>query len=658
MDRRLYNAYDKMTMPDDCSQRIEKLLREGTKVKPQGRNQVILRQKSRWQTWGSATALVCLAVLISLSGVMVFLGLEQQRDSQNIPRFSQSTEHSGKTGDFPLSDSGERFLLKMCQAMPDWESYYVLDDDFWEEFLFYSFTNPEKVAGEKAETIIGELPVESNTVLLSRKRAEAYAFLTMGCDLPLPSEEQENSRIQYADGVYHIRRTDTGSRLYIFRGLEDESQEECLARFDVYGGQPGKKLGTVAMKLRTADNENGFLIVNKMTKWEISEEPISQVEERDENNVAFSGGGDPFQMKVREGEHFTARQIFTSSGFRINELLSSKLCYGYEYPSGIDDAIEDGFYQLGDEGWEPAPYKTVTEVHREDGKKFTAEIPYVEVQGMPFTPYSVMFDGGYLERVSPLNPYRLVYLWDQNVTDKLIIVDGPWRLDFGTGEMTDLWGNVPKEDRREGINSSLSMIAFFQDGSFLIPCVDSEEPHDHYFLYVDPENGLVYDLEDLCGSELDDFTPVGEEIFCWKDGEYWRIPRDTMRPEYMGKLQENVVFASGVWGGDWASFSVEQLADGSYRIFDYLENRILTMKPFVYEELANCTWSEVSPDGRKVLLLASGSIPTVLDCDRRQLLTIDTGMNWTVVGSVEWTVSSELWISCVNQWGDWVYTLK
>ena len=66
MDRRLYNAYDKITMPDGCSQKIETLLMEGTKTKTKRRNQVLLRPKSRWQTWSSAAALVCLAVVISL----------------------------------------------------------------------------------------------------------------------------------------------------------------------------------------------------------------------------------------------------------------------------------------------------------------------------------------------------------------------------------------------------------------------------------------------------------------------------------------------------------------------------------------------------------------------------------------------------------------
>lgn len=610
MDKRLLSAYDKMTMPDGCSQRIEQLLLEGTKIGQKQRNQVILRPKSRWQTWGTAAALVCLAVIISLSGVMVFLGLEQQRG--NLPRFSQSTEHREKPGDFPLSDSGEGFLLKMCQAMPDWESYYVLNDDFWEEFLYYSFTNPEKVADGKAETIIGELPFEDNAVLLSRKQAEDYAKLTMGCDLPLPKEEQ-SGRIQYADGIYRIPRTGSGSRLYRFRGLEEENQEECIARFDVYGGQPGKKLGTVAMKLRVADNENGFLIVNKTTEWEISEEPIIRAEERDE--VGLLTGEPGFQMDVREGENFTARQIYLShEDYDVREMLSSELFFGYEYTE--DDA--NVLYQLKDGSWERTEWNRVTKVHREDGKEFSANIPYVEMDGIPYTPYSNGFDGGYVERTPHRNPYRVVYTWDQQVTEELFIVDGPWRLDFTTGEMADLWGNVPEEDRRDGINNNLSMIAFFRDGSFLIPCVERTEPYTRSFLYVDPEKGQVYDLEDLCGSELDDFVPVGEEIFCWKEGAYWRIPRDTMRPEYLGKTEYDVVLASGIWKGEWASFAVMQLPDGSYQVFDYAGNRVFTLG-----ELGESGTWEVSPDGRKLLLPEGVYRAEVLDCDRGKLVTID-----------------------------------
>ncbi len=655
MDRRLYNAYDKITMPDGCSQKIETLLMEGTKTKTKRRNQVLLRPKSRWQTWSSAAALVCLAVVISLGGVMLYLGLGQQRNSQNIPRFSQTTETREKTGDFPLSETGERFLLKMCQAMPDWESYYVLDDDFWEEFLFYSFTNPEKVENGKAETIIGELPFEEDRVLLSREQAEKYATLTMGCDLPLPREEY--SRIAYTDGIYRIPRTEAGSRLYHFRGLDEESQEECLARFDVYGGQPGKKLGVVTMKLRTADNENGFLIVNKVTDWEIPEEPLRLVREKDEG-CEFPSGGEPFRVVDREGEHFTARQIFMSSQSQfktVTEMLSSELCYGYEERDG---ELVEGIYRLTDGGWEPAQCKTLTKVHREDGREFATELSYVEIDGKPYMPYYVTTEMGLIERPQHSTSYRVVYTWDPNVTDRVAVVDGPYRLDLDKGELAGLWGNVPQEDRAEEISNNFSMITFFRDGSFLIPCVESTDPYVCSFLYVDPEKGQVYHLEDLCGSELDDFTPVGEEIFCWKDGEYWRIPRDTMRPEYLGKLQENVVFASGVWGGDWATFSVEQLSDGSYRIFDYLENRMLTLDAESAEQMENFTLSDVSPDGRKVLVHDRSDMPIILDCDRKQLLTIDTGLGVTREENTEWTESSDLWIRGTYLWGYWIYTFQ
>ncbi len=671
MDERLKCAYEKMIMPEGCSQRIEARLREGTKPRKQRQNQAVFRPKTGWRAWGSAAALVCFAVLISLGGVLAFLGVESQWNSQNLPRFLQRTqENREEKEDVTLSEAGKKFLLTMCQAMPDWESYYVLDENFWEEFLFYSFTCPEKVIGNKAQTVMGELPFAEDTVLLSREQAEAYAFLTMGCDLPQSEEETEGSgRIWFSNGVYHIRRTEIGSRLYVFQGLDSETGGDSVARFDVYGGQPGKLLGTVRMKLRQADNENGFLIVNKTIQWEFSEEPVLQVEEQEGSlsfeSVYFPTGEESFQMDIREGEACTARQIYLprENGW-VERVLSSELLYVLE---DGDDGIQYRLYQVEAGSRKIVEQKTITGLRTEDGEEKTVQIPYVELDGQPYLMSNYYADGNFAVWGQDA-PYWVAYqwedTWDYTGTSEMKVVGGPWRVDVTRREMTDLWGNVPEADREDGINNNLEEIAFFRDGSFLAYAAerrndDGTDEYQHQFLYVDPEAGQVYNLENLCGSTLDDFVGVGEEIVCWKDGQYWRIPRDTMRPEALGTLQENVVFTSGLWGGEGASFSVEKLPEGGYRIFDYLENRFLTLDSFPYEDLTEWSWENASPDGRKVMLLESGSMLIVLDCDSGKLITIPTGIQ--VGGSscyVEWTKRNEISVACSQRREQWVYTLK
>lgn len=669
MDRKLRDAYDKMTMPEDCAQRIEKLLLEGTKTSGKHRNEVILRQKSRWQTWGSAAALVCLAVLISLGSVSLF-AQKQQELPQNLQPTGAGAETTTNPEDgeeFALSEEGREFLLAMCYAMPDWENYYVLDEQFWENFLFASFTCPEEVKGSRAKTIIGQVPFEDGMVLISRKQAEDYAALTMGCDLPElnPGGAEDSTGIQYYDGYYHIHVSDFGSRSYQLRKWVSYSAESCDVMFNAY--VDGDTIdGSVRFRLRKADNENGFLIVSKQSEFTLPEEKVRLVTGQDQDAI-LSEGKDVFQQSVRGTTDYTAHQYHLP--WSDSRLRSSQLCIVYEDEDGY---IESKPYILENGSWKEMETETkqLNCFCTDDGKEWEMPYSYIETEeGIWYELGPSVIENfaiDYCVQNPGRNPWWIAYQWeeppDSYVTHELGITAGPWRLDPATGELTDLWGNVPEENRVSGIQWYFSDIQFFTDGCFLIPSMDGDR--ELHMLYVDPEAGQVYDLKTLCGTELDDYigSTATDEIYCWKDGEYWRIPRDSLRPEYLGKLQEDVVFASGVLGGQWATFSIERLEEGGYRIYDYVGNRFLTLENFPNPYGNPVDWDrvEASPDGRKLLTSQATSLLQVLDCDAGKLLTVERKQNSTSGDEVGWLMSGEVYVKTLGwEIRDYViYTLK
>ena len=664
MDRRLFDAYDKMTMPDGCSRRIEKLLLEGKRPRIQRKQEVVLPQKTGWRAWSSAAAMVCLAVVISLGGVFLFVRMQSQGDAPQLvqPTVGETKGNTEKAGSFDLSGKGREFLLAMCYAMPDWESYYVLDDRFWEDFLYASFTCPEEVADTKAKTIIGEAPLEDGAVLISREQAEDYAKLTMGCDLPVLDlrEKQDGTGIWYDGGYYHVSLSDFGSRGYKLRKWVSYSEESCDALFSVYVDEEDNVIGSVRFKLRKADNENGFLIVGKQSEFALPEETMEQIEKQDVLADLSCEEGE-FRMSIRETGSYIVHQ------YRLPweaEMLSADTCVAYSsvtYSGVSEEAVMTPrrMYRLENGAWEPVETQSMTLRAKKDGKTVTVTILYGDDKRQYL---NNVYEPGL--PIIEFNTGSRWWLLEEDADYTGALTEDVWRVDPVTEEMVDLWGNVPESERIYAVSDYFNQMGIFDDGSFLSPYIGADR--EKRFLYADTVDGWVYDLEELVGQELEDCVglPNEKEILCWRDGEYWRISRDTMRPEYLGKRLQNVVYASGVAGDGRALFSIGQGEDGSCRIYDYVGNRYLT--------LSDVNWdldgfrTEVSPDGRKLLIVGSRSmeeaavgedIPIqVLNCENGTLLTIRR-KGWDGNGYVQWLQGGEISIYNYDD-NSCVYTLK
>lgn len=288
MEERLVKAYERMMMPDDCTRRIEqKLERElKSRKKGNGRFTMALSPAPRRSGWAAAAALVCLVLVLSVGGSILFLNAGNWGSGSKLTPVSPSFETSGETlgnapQSFVLSEDGKAFLEKMCYYMPDWSGYGSLDEAFWKDFLFLSFTSPEWVEDGKAMTICGEteyaylqrdgMDMSEGQVKVSREAVEAYVKLAMGCGLPelepaYEAMEPGQTAFYYEDGYYYIGSSDFGSVGYTFRDCEvhEETYDTyAFVTFDVFVDGQDNVIGTDVFQIYPADNENGFTVAGK-----------------------------------------------------------------------------------------------------------------------------------------------------------------------------------------------------------------------------------------------------------------------------------------------------------------------------------------------------------------------------------------------------------
>lgn len=192
---------------------------------------------------------------------------------------------------FVLSDKGKAFLEKMCYYMPDWAGYASLNESFWREFLFRSFTCPELTDNGTAMTVCGEQELTGTpwgqAVKVNRGHSvEPYVRLAMGCELPAFTpypEDMEPGQTPFyydrEDGCYYIGLSDFGDIGYTFLSWEPHYEAHAtygFATFAAYSGERSNVIQTVTFGLYPAENENGFTIIDKTT---------ARVEDSDEQEI-------------------------------------------------------------------------------------------------------------------------------------------------------------------------------------------------------------------------------------------------------------------------------------------------------------------------------------------------------------------------------------
>ncbi len=298
MDRRLVNAYDKMTMPDGCSRRIEIRLQEQMKAKKERRYTMVLNERSRRSPWAAASALVCLAIVLSVGGVALFLGMQGQLNilPSNIPQFSQpeaettaaatETAEAWDPDSFPYGREAMAFLEQMCHVMPQWDGYATLDDVFWTEFVVriineWSYEVQTEGRSSQVETPAGTglLVYQENKIFMPRETINAFVQEIMGCELPdfVPSG-QFQSMISCQNEAFVVDVTEINRYHYELESCDTEKGWSQVT-FGVYADPEQPPIGRVNFQLCEAENERGYIIVGRPTELRTSQMEDGGIEE-------------------------------------------------------------------------------------------------------------------------------------------------------------------------------------------------------------------------------------------------------------------------------------------------------------------------------------------------------------------------------------------
>ena len=288
MNKQVIEVYDRMAMPDGCAKRIERELNRAIRQKKGGKRMTNEKKSSRKQGWCVAAVLVCLVLVLSVGGVFFFLRVS---GSDTTPTMPEKTEQPATQGtlaareeadadSFALTEDGKAFLEKMCYYMPDWSGDDSLNDTFWRDFLFNSFTCPEITDSGATMTVCGEQELVTTSwgqaVKVSREDgAVPYIRLALGRELPdfAPSAQDMSAGqtpFYYEDGSYFIGLSDFGDVGYAFRGCYPNEQSpngNASVIFDAYSGTPEDIIGSICFTIVPERNENGFIITQRSSDF-------------------------------------------------------------------------------------------------------------------------------------------------------------------------------------------------------------------------------------------------------------------------------------------------------------------------------------------------------------------------------------------------------
>lgn len=287
MNKQVIDVYNGMAMPDDCVRRIEGEMDRAIRQKKGGNNCMKKGNGDQKQSWGFAVVLVCLVLVLSVGGVFLFLNASGSKDAPAAPTGTEqltqpsvqteSPAASTEADSITLSETGKAFLEKMCYFMPNWAGDDSLNDEFWRNFLFSSFTCPEITDSGAAMTVCGEQEMVTTpwgqAVKVSREDSVVpYVRLALGREMPsyapaIRDVSAGQTLFYFEDGYYYVGLSDFGDVGYAFRGYYPNSVDGATVIFDIYSGTPEDTIGTVCFTLVPADNENGFTVAAKSSDF-------------------------------------------------------------------------------------------------------------------------------------------------------------------------------------------------------------------------------------------------------------------------------------------------------------------------------------------------------------------------------------------------------
>ncbi len=211
---------------------------------------------------------ICLLFITVMALCLTACGTAGDSDTSKDTVTDSETNANDKT--FELTEDGKAFLARMCRELSDFDSNTEMDDQFWKDFLFFSYTGASPEEAEMTQIYREDLGFEETVVKVSLEEAEAYAKLVFGMELPdikpaFEDMEEGQTSCYYEDGYYYIGVSDFPDFQYTFASLEEADNYVTVTYTIDFEGE--SNAGSVNLILSPEDNENGFIIRSKTTEF-------------------------------------------------------------------------------------------------------------------------------------------------------------------------------------------------------------------------------------------------------------------------------------------------------------------------------------------------------------------------------------------------------
>ena len=165
------------------------------------------------------------------------------------------------------------FLAQICNELDDFNSGTTMDETFWRDFLFHSYTGASSENAATEQVYREDLGFEETVVKVSLQEAQERVKLVFGVDLPdfTPSfEDMEKGQtaFYYKDGYYYIGVSGLPDYQYTFSECtaDKENNTNTIAKYTIdFMGE--SNVGTVTLSISPENNANGFVICSKKTEF-------------------------------------------------------------------------------------------------------------------------------------------------------------------------------------------------------------------------------------------------------------------------------------------------------------------------------------------------------------------------------------------------------
>lgn len=181
-----------------------------------------------------------------------------------------SSEENG--GIEEITPAAAQFLEKMCLFLPEFEDVASLDEQFWHDFIFFSYTACSADEGMETVWVMrDDLGFEEQEIKVSKEDVKAYVKLVLGIEMPdyepLYGEMREGqTACYYQDGYYYIGVSDFPDYEFTYQDVSVNGDNKIMAEVTA-SFEDQENVGAVYFELEPADNENGFVIMKKI--WDI-----------------------------------------------------------------------------------------------------------------------------------------------------------------------------------------------------------------------------------------------------------------------------------------------------------------------------------------------------------------------------------------------------